>query len=61
MNAKALSLSPGALTWLGLGLATAVLAQTGRDLSKALDARWLIKVPRDLRVPMKNEISAFMK
>ena len=61
MNAKALPLSPGALTWLGLGLATAVLAQTGRDLSKALDARWLIKVPRDLRVPMKNEISAFMK
>ncbi|MEQ8355040.1 MAG: ABC transporter permease subunit [Kiloniellaceae bacterium] len=61
MKAKALPLSPSALIWLGLGLATIVLAQTGGSLSKALDARWLMKVPRELRVPMKNEISAFMK
>ncbi len=59
--ARALPLSPVAIIWLGLALATFVLAQTGRDLAKAIDARWLMKVPRDLRLPMKSEISAFMK
>ena len=61
MKARALPLSPGAVAWLGLALATFVLAQTGRDLSKAIDARWLMKVPRDLRLPLKNDISDFMK
>ncbi|MGD1879844.1 MAG: ABC transporter permease [Kiloniellaceae bacterium] len=57
----ALPLSPLAATWLVLGLATLVLAQTSSSLSKALDARWLLKVPRDLRISMKGDISAFMK
>ncbi len=57
---KGLPLSPGALTWLLLGLATFILAHTSRDLSKALDARWLVKVPRELRISMKSDISAFM-
>ncbi len=58
---RSLPLSPGAIAWIVLGLATVVLSQTGRDLSRLLDARWLVKTPRELRVPMKNEISAFMK
>ncbi len=61
LKVKGLPLSPGAMTWLFLGLVTFALSQTSRDLSKALDARWLVKVPRELRIPMKGEISAFMK
>jgi glycine betaine/proline transport system permease protein len=61
MSERRLPLSPTALTWLGLGLATVVLAQTGSTLSKALDARWLMKTPRELRIPMSREVSDFMK
>jgi glycine betaine/proline transport system permease protein len=61
MRERALPLSPVALTWLALAVATAVLAQTAGGLAKALDARWLTRVPRELRLPMKDEISAFMK
>ena len=51
----------GAVTWLFLGLITIALSQTGRDLSRALDARWLVKVPRDLKVSMKDDISTIMQ
>ena len=61
MKARTLPLSPLAVTWLGLAAATAVLAQTSGELAKALDARWLTKLPRELRLPLKDEISAFMK
>jgi len=61
MTERRLPLSPTALTWLGLGLATVALAQTGGTLSKALDARWLMKAPRELRIPMAREIGGFMK
>ncbi|MEQ9609566.1 MAG: ABC transporter permease subunit [Kiloniellaceae bacterium] len=56
-----LALSPAAVTWLFLGVATVVLANTSGTLTKALDARWLLKVPSELRVSMKTDISAFMK
>jgi len=60
MTASRLPLSPPALAWLLLAMATAVLAQTGGNLAKALDARWLMKVPREIRLPIKDDISAFM-
>ncbi|GAB4366358.1 MAG: ABC transporter permease subunit [Kiloniellaceae bacterium] len=53
--------TPAAVTWLFLGLATVVLANTSGSLAKTLDARWLTKVPRELSVSMKGDISAFMK
>ncbi|MGF1632141.1 MAG: ABC transporter permease [Kiloniellaceae bacterium] len=61
MTQSRLPLSPVALAWLALAAATAVLTQTAGDLAKALDAGWLTKVPRELRLPMKDDISAFMK
>jgi glycine betaine/proline transport system permease protein len=60
MTASRLPLSAPALAWLLLAGATAVLAQTGGTLAKALDARWLMKVPREIRFPVKDDISAFM-
>jgi len=56
-----LPLSPAALTWLVLAVATFVLAQVSADLAKALDARWLLKVPRELRFLLRDDISAFMQ
>ncbi|HMA14836.1 MAG TPA: ABC transporter permease subunit [Kiloniellaceae bacterium] len=56
-----LPLSPVALTWLALAVATVVLAQVSGDLAKALDARWLLKVPRELRFLLRDDISAFMR
>jgi hypothetical protein len=61
MKARALPLSPTAAIWLALAAVTAVLAQTGGNLAKAIDARWLMKVPRELRLPIKDDISTFMK
>ena len=55
------TLAPAAVAWLFLGLVTVVLANTSGGLAKALDARWLLKVPRELRVSLKGDISAFMK
>ena len=53
-------LSPVAATWLGLAVATVVLAQVSGNLAKAYDARWLLKVPRELRFLLRQDISAFM-
>ncbi len=51
----------GALLWLVLAVITVMLSQYGRDIARELDARWLIRVPFSIRVPMKTEIGAFMK
>ena len=40
---------------------TILLGQYGRDLSKALDARWLIKFPSAWLIPFKTYISTAMK
>src|SRR3546814_19586470 len=56
-----LPLSPLAATWLGLAVVTVVLAQVTGELAKAYDARWLLKVPRELRFLVRAAISAFMK
>lgn len=53
-------LSRTAMLWLFLAAATFVLAQTGKDLSRALNADWVMDLPRGLHVPLNNEISAFM-
>ena len=55
-----LGLSRNAMLWLLLFVVTFVLAQVSKDLAKEMDARWLMKVPRDLRIPMRGDISDFM-
>lgn len=49
-----------AMAW-GLILATLLLGWFGRDLAKALDARWLVKFPSAWVVQFKTKISAAMK
>ncbi|NSY41465.1 proline/glycine betaine ABC transporter permease [Leisingera sp. ANG59] len=44
----------------GLVLATILLGWFGRDLAKALDARWLVKVPSSWDIPFNTYISAAM-
>ncbi|UWQ79874.1 ABC transporter permease subunit [Leisingera sp. S132] len=44
----------------GLVLATILLGWFGRDLAKALDARWLVKVPPSWDIPFDTYISAAM-
>ncbi|WP_025897099.1 ABC transporter permease [Sneathiella glossodoripedis] len=46
--------------WTTLLLVSWVLSTYGRDLAKAVDAKWLIKFPAAWRIPMKGEISAAM-
>lgn len=50
---------PAIITW-GLVTVTLVLGHYGRDLSKLLDARWLIKFPSAWLVPFKTHISSAM-
>ncbi|WP_420413965.1 ABC transporter permease [Roseibium sp.] len=45
----------------GVLLATIVIGYNGRDLAKALDARWLVKFPSAWVIPLKKHISAAMK
>ncbi|WP_037255736.1 ABC transporter permease [Roseobacter sp. SK209-2-6] len=49
-----------AMAW-GLILATLLLGWFGRDLAKALDARWLVKFPSAWVIHFKTKISAAMK
>src|SRR3546814_18103307 len=56
-----LPLSPLAATWLGLAVVTVVLAQVTGELAKAYDARWRLKVPRELSFLVRDDISAFKK
>jgi glycine betaine/proline transport system permease protein len=51
----------GRLFWLGLFVATWIVSTYGRDVAKALDARWLVKYPAAWRLPLKAEISAALK
>ncbi|MGF1593031.1 MAG: ABC transporter permease [Kiloniellaceae bacterium] len=60
MKDRALPISPAALLWLLLAAGTYALAQTGGEIARALDARWMLKLPRNFQLPMKAEISAFM-
>ncbi|UWQ29669.1 proline/glycine betaine ABC transporter permease [Leisingera sp. M523] len=53
-------LSAQAATAWGLVMATILLGWFGRDLAKALDARWLIKWPSGWVIPFKTHISAGM-
>jgi len=55
-----LTLSRQACFWLALLVATFVLASFGSDLAKSLDAKWIVKLPRSMQFPIKNEISAAM-
>ncbi|EBA14894.1 ABC transporter permease protein [Roseobacter sp. SK209-2-6] len=48
------------MAW-GLILATLLLGWFGRDLAKALDARWLVKFPSAWVIHFKTKISAAMK
>ncbi len=51
----------GRLFWPGLFAATWVVSTYGRDVAKAIDARWLVKYPAAWRLPLKAEISTAMK
>ncbi|MEO3415506.1 ABC transporter permease subunit [Roseovarius sp. CAU 1744] len=54
-------LSPALLITLALIAVTILLGAYGSDLSKALDARWLVKFPSAWIIPFKTYISAAMK
>lgn len=54
------SLSSRQLTVLALVLLTIALGYFGRDLAKAMDARWLVKFPSAWVIPFKTWISAAM-
>lgn len=54
-----ITLSRNALFWLVLLVISVILAQTANDLSKALDMRWIMKVPRGWMFPIKDDISSF--
>lgn len=54
------SISRKAAFWLVVFAASILLGQYGKDLAAALDAKWLIKFPRDLTFPIKDDISRFM-
>lgn len=51
----------GLALWWGLFAATWLLSTYSRDLSKALEARWIIKYPSGWRLPLKRDISDAMK
>lgn len=54
-------LSPALMITLILVVITIILGTYGRDLSKALDARWLVKFPSAWIIPFKTYISTAMK
>lgn len=47
--------------WLGLFAVTWILSTFSRDLSKILDAKWIVKYPAAWRLSLKNDITAAMK
>ncbi len=53
-------IGPVAWFWIGAFAVSLVLAQYAKGWSKAMGAKWLMKVPRDLRIPMKKDVSVFM-
>ncbi len=54
-------ISKAAMLWLAVLVITWLLSNHGRALSKAFDARWVIKYPPGWRLPLKDEISNAMK
>jgi glycine betaine/proline transport system permease protein len=54
-------ISKAAALWLAVLVITWLLSNHGRALSKAFDARWVIKYPPGWRLPLKDEISNAMK
>jgi len=54
------ALSRNAVVWLVLAVATFVLASYGEALAEALQAEWLMELPRAWRFPVADDISAFM-
>jgi len=54
------SIEKRSLIMLGLVVLTILLGYFGRDLAKALDARWLIKFPSAWIIPFKTQISLAM-
>lgn len=55
------SLSRQVCLWLILLIVTFVLASISKDLAKTLDAKWMMKLPRGMLFPIKDEISAVMR
>ncbi|MCP4046845.1 MAG: ABC transporter permease subunit [Gammaproteobacteria bacterium] len=53
--------SNATLFWLVVFVVTWLLSSNGRWLSKALDARWIIKYPSAWKINLKDTISASMK
>ena len=53
--------SPALVVTCALIVATILLGTYGRDLSKALDMRWLVKFPSAWIIPFKTYISSAMK
>ncbi|TQV68342.1 ABC transporter permease subunit [Denitrobaculum tricleocarpae] len=51
----------GAPLWLGLFVVTWIFSSYGREFSRAIDARWLMKYPSGWRLPLKRDISDAMK
>jgi hypothetical protein len=51
----------GAALWWALLAVTWLLSVYGRELSSALDARWIMKYPAAWRLPFKRDISDAMK
>ncbi len=54
------SLSRQTGLWLVLLVATFVLASFSKELAAALDAKWMVKLPRSLHFIIKDDISAAM-
>jgi glycine betaine/proline transport system permease protein len=54
------SLSRQAALWLILLVATLVLASVSKDLAAALDAKWMLKLPRGMQFIIKDDISDAM-
>ncbi|MFK8035435.1 MAG: ABC transporter permease [Hyphomicrobiales bacterium] len=47
--------------WLALFVGTWILSTYSRDVSKLLEAKWIIKYPAAWRLSLKNDITAAMK
>jgi len=54
-------LSRSTIFWITLFVVTYILSLYGKDLSKALDMKWLVKYPKAWMWPLKNSISDAMK
>jgi len=53
--------SRSTLLWITLFVATYILSLYGKDLSNALDMKWLMKYPKAWMWPLKDTISTAMK